>query len=257
MRTIPLYAGEFGLEIRFRVPKVYAVCRREPCSVRIEAGKEALYPAAAEWRIVEREPEDTLEASRARGRRGRPKVRGPEERFVPEPHVTQGVGALGAIDVFICPRKRGYVSQKNWPHWQALDRLLRHGYGLNVFAGGVADASDTSVGCAASWYYDRPLDACIEAMRQAKLVVAPCSGLAHLAMLCGAPLLIFTYRGLDAPGPVITSSGRKTRDKRWPVRFEEYYEAANHTDAPLSQVDGWEHPERIAGRVARELGVAA
>lgn len=244
MEIVPLYRGEFGLEIRFRVPVVYAM---GDVVVEIEAGKEALYPRATH-RIVERRPEDTVEASRERGSQGRPKVSGPEKRFVPEPHIPQGTGAP---DVFICPRKRHYVSQKNWPHWPWLAEALQS-EGFEVFAGGVADASDTDVECEAAWEYDRPLDASIEAMKAAKLVVAPCSGLCHLAVLCGAPLLVFTYEGLDAPGPVITSSGRKVADQRWPVRMDKYYHAANHTGSLIESMNGWEYPAEIVTEV-REI----
>lgn len=246
-QVVPLYAGEFGLEIRFRVPKVYAM---GAVPVEIESGKEALYPRASEWIIRERTPEDTPEASRKRGGKGRPKLSGPEERFIPEPHVPQGVPPA---DVVVCPRKRHYVSEKNWDQWpRVVDQLKQ--WGLSVFAGGVADASDTRVDCDAAWEYGRPLDACIEAMHSAKVVVANCSGLCHLAVLCGADLLVVTYRGLDAPGPVINSAGRKMADKRWPVRMEEYYHSVNHAGARIESMDGWEYPERVVEEIAAWVG---
>lgn len=237
---IPAYRGEFGLEVRFQVPVVYAM--NEHPIVEIEEGKEALYPRAKEWRIVPRIPETTIEASRARGRIGRPKISGPEKRFRPHPHVDQSVPIY---DVVITPRKRAYGDSKNWPHWGHLVRRLQEA-GLSVFAAGVADASFTDLGVPAAWDYRRPLDAAISAMRWSRVVVAACSGLAHLAVLCGSPMVLFTYRGMVAPGPVVNSAGRFVQQDYWPVRMKEYYHAANHTGAPIHEIDGWEWPDRVA-----------
>lgn len=243
---IPAYRGEFGLRVRFHVPVVYGMGPGHV--IEIEEGQEALYPLAREWRIVPRAREDTPGASQMRGRLGRPKLRGREVRFVPEPHVPQGVAA----DVVITPRRRDYGASKNWSHWPDLARALTD-RGLRVFAGGVADASDTSCECPAAWDYARPLDATIEAMRSARLVVAACSGLAHLAVLCGTPLLLFTYRGRVAPGPVITSRGQKVANDYWRVRMDDYYRAANHTGSPIVEIDGWEHPDGVVEAADREF----
>lgn len=240
---IPLYRGEFGLEVRFQVPVVAAMGDVE---VEIEAGKEALYPFARHV-VHERTPETTAEASRERGKQGRPPLSGPERRFIPRPHIAQGVGD---VDIVVCPRWRHYVAEKNWKRWPWLvDELADMGF--KVFAGGVADASDTRVQCDAAWNYERPLDATIEALNKAQLVIGMCSGLCHLAVLCGAPLLVLTYRGLDAPGPVIDSSGTLVRTERWKVRMDEYYHAANHTGSPIDSLDAWEHPERVLDYVRK------
>lgn len=245
---VPAYRGEFGLEVRFHVPVVYGMGTGH--IIECEEGKEALYPLAQEWRIVPRVPEDSVEASRARGRLGRPKRKGREVRFQPSPHVTQGVPP---VDVIVTPRKRGYGESKNWPHWQLLADTLDD-RDLKVFVAGVKDASFPLEGYPASWDYDRPLDAVIEAMRQpGVLVVAACSGLAHLAVLCGTPLLLFTYRGMVAPGPVINSSGRFVQAHYWPVRMKEYYHAANHMHSPIIEGDYWEHPGLLAGTAAKLL----
>jgi hypothetical protein len=240
MTTIPVFRGEFGLMVRFHVPRVYAMGIVP--AVEIEAGNEALYPAAEEHRVVERQPNEIL-----RGRNARKGIdmRAPEERFLPEPYVRQDVPEF---DVVIAPRNRAYCASKNWPHWGDLaDRLAAAG--LRVFAGGIREASvaKTELGCAVAWDWSRPLDATIQVMRQGALVVAPCSGLAHLAVLCGAPLLLFTYRGHEAPGPVINSHGRLVTNGPFrEVRWKEYYVAANHAGAFLGQIDGWEHPDLVA-----------
>lgn len=237
VRTIPAFRGELGLELYYRVPQVHTICQREPCIVEITQGKEALYPAATEWRVV-RDDGDHV----SRGGRGRPDDLGVEPtRFVPEPHEIQGAGEP---DIVICPRRMEYGESKNWDGWMWLapDLDMRD---FRVFAAGLADSSYAVACRRKAWDYSAPFDATIEAMRQARLVIATDSGLAHLAVLCGTPLLLVTYRGLVAPGPVIDSSGRKARDSYQRAGFDPHervnrFEAANHTGSPIEYVDGWE-----------------
>lgn len=231
---IPAYRGEFGLKIRFHVPIVYGLGGGHV--IEIEDGEEALYPRAHDWIVVPRAKDGT--------RVGRPKTHAlgrREERFQPVPYLLQ---MIQPHDVVLCPRWRTYGASKNWMHWDWLGKQFQE-HGHTVFYAGVADASDTSVEGNAAWQYDRPLDATIQMMRQAKLVIAACSGLAHLAVLCGAPLLLFTYRGQVAPGPVINSRGRFVQADYWDVRWKQYYHDANHLKSPIIPVDGWEYPERI------------
>lgn len=242
---IRAWPGEFGLKVRYHVPQVHALLGVQPQSVEIEQGEEALYPRATGWVVVPRVREDSSPtASRERGGRGRPpKLHHREERFVPEPHVRQGI----SCDVVICPRKREYGSSKNWPHWFALSGLP------GVFAAGAPDSS-YAVDCPRAWDYDRFLDASIEALRSAKLCVATDAGLAHLAVLCGTPLLLITYRGRVAPGPVINSSGRVAHRGYWPVKLDEFYQAANHTGAPIYVIDAWENPQAAVDAVLATIG---
>lgn len=230
--VVPVFRGEFGLKLRFHVPYVYAL-GAVPV-VEIEEGEEALYPLAREWRIVPRAKDDS--------RHGGPGRLYPIQRFQPEPHVSQKIKA----DVVICPRKRAYGAEKNWPHWDTLTDLP------NAFAAGAPDSSyDLSIPRA--WDFWRFLDASIEAMRSCRLVIATDAGLAHLAVLCGAPLLLITYRGLVAPGPVIDSGGHVVRSEYWPVKLQDYYLEANHLNAPIETIDGWEYPERVRSRALEIL----
>jgi hypothetical protein len=230
--VIPAFRHELGLKIRFHVPHVYAL---GPRIIEIEEGEEALYPRATEWRVVPRAHDDT----RQKG----PGERHPQERFIPEPHIRQGVKA----DVVICPRLRKHGPSKNWPHWHMLAELP------GVFAAGAADSSyDLDVPRA--WDYARCLDASIEAIRSARLVIATDAGLAHLAVLCGTPLLLLNYRGLVSPGPVVSAEGRVIQPAYWPVRWEHYYVAANHTGAHIEMIDGWEHQEAVLCRATELLG---
>jgi hypothetical protein len=222
------WTGELGMKIRWHVPQTYALGPGH--IIEIEAGDEALYPLAAEWRIVPRVHDNARKVRPTRGGK-------PEKRFRPVPHVAQGITA----DVVICPRKRAYGSAKNWPHWSMLAELP------GAFAAGAPDSS-YDVDCPRAWDHARFLDASIEALRGARLCIATDAGLAHLAVLCGTPLLLITHRGLVAPGPQVDEHGRVTTAAYWPVRFEQYYRAANHCGSLIEMIDGWEHPERVAAR---------
>ena len=51
------------------------------------------------------------------------------------------------------------------------------------------------------------------------------------------------------PGPVIDSRGNEAQSEYWPVRMDEYYHAANHQEAEIKTIDGWNHPEGVAQAV--------
>lgn len=238
--VIPAFRHELGLKIRFHVPHIYAL---GPRIIEIEEGEEPLYPRATEWRVVPRAHDDT----RQKG----PGERFPQERFVPEPYVRQGIKA----DVVICPRFRKHGLSKNWPreNWQMLADELP-----GVIAAGAADSSyDLSMlDAPRAWDYPRCLDASIEAIRSARLVIATDAGLAHLAVLCGKPLLLISFGGLVAPGPVVSAEGRVIQPAYWPVKWMHYYAnpTVNHTNAYLEMIDGWEHPEKVLARAKEILG---
>ena len=232
---IPAFHGELGLRIRYHVPQVHALLATNPQPVEIERGLEALYPRATDYAYSQRPKDDD--------RHGRPpKLCDREERFVPEPFVTCGVTAK----VVICPRGRRYGAAKNWDHWHTLTDID------GVFAAGAPDSSQ-QVDCPAAWDFNRPhLDASIEAMLSADLVVASDSGLAHLAILCGRPLLLLSHNGKVAPGPVIDSHGRQARKEYWPVRMAEYYHAANHKAAPIYEcATAWDEPATVRETIER------
>lgn len=253
MKIVAPCRGEFGLKLRYHVPAVHALTG--PKVVCMEPGEECLYPSADQRITVERVHDDLRRGTHPRNDRGKVghlKARllrenqgaswvvtrkgMPEARFIPEPHLPTKDG----IDcrVVICPRKRAYGADKNWPHWKALESLP------GVFAAGAPDSSD-EVGCPKAWDYTRFLDASVEAMLSADLVIATDAGLAHLAVLCGRPLLLITYKGRVAPGAVRDPQGNVMQPEYWPVRLEEYYRQANHTGSPIIPVDGWEHPDEV------------
>lgn len=229
---IPAFRGELGHKLRFHVPWVYG--RGTGHVIEIEKGDEALYPLAAEYRVIERAADDT--------RRKPGRIYGPEEFFQPEPHIPQGISA----DIVICPRARSYGASKNWPHWKALEALP------GVFAAGAPDSS-ADVDCPRAWDYERFLDASIEAMRSARLVIATANGLSVLAMLCGVPLLLITHRGLVAPGPQVDASGRVMQPSYGPVPLQRFYWPTNHLGVRIYQVDAWERPAAVIAAAERIL----
>ena len=251
--------GEFGLKIRYHVPAVHAM--EGPKIVYMEPGEECLYPSATELRTVLPIEDDMRRGTHPRGDwnyirelreqlhrenplasviQTHPKM--PEARFVPEPFIPQG---LRDIKVVICPRGRRYGAAKNWPHWEALTDLP------GVFAAGAPDSSlDLQVPRA--WDHARFLDASVEAIRQASLVIATDAGLAHLALLCGTPLLLITHQGLVAPGPVLDPDGREMEPHYWPVRLSTYYHPANHCNVPIVVWEWWDDPEGVK-RMAESL----
>lgn len=264
MKVILPCRWEFGLKLIGHVPAVHAI-RPDVCY--IERGEQALYPSAARWIEVDRQEDDrrrnnyakdsgtsAFEAvARARFPNAeilKPEHGWPKKRFVPEPFMEQLPGL--AVDVMVCPRMRSYGAEKNWPHWVDLTRRLM-AEGLKVFAGGAADSS-YDVPCPKAWDYERELDATIEAMHAARLVVATDAGLAHLAVLCGRPLLMITHAdGLVAPGSVNDEHGRAMEPAYWPVKMHRYREA-NHTGSSIVVVKhAWDDPDLVLTRTMEGL----
>jgi ADP-heptose:LPS heptosyltransferase len=264
MNVVLPFRGEFGLKLWWHVPAVHAI---EPDVCYIEAGEQALYPSAREWTEVDRQHDDRRRNNYAKddgtpvfeavarwrfpaAELLKPSDRWPRKRFVPQPHWPQGV----SCDVVVCPRWRNYGAEKNWPHWVDLTARL-NAEGLNVFAGGAADSSQ-EVPAVRAWEFERNLDATIEAMHSARLVVATDAGLAHLAVLCGRPLLMITHAdGLVAPGSVNDEHGRPMEPQYWPVKMHRYHEA-NHTGSPIELVKhAWDDPARVFARTMEILAV--
>ncbi len=240
------YRGEFGFICMEHAPQVNAVEGRK--IVCLEAGNEALYPGAAVYHHVARRPdgqrrarnesqymdEIKAEVSSAMPECSKSGVEwivhdgsAPRKYFIPRPHTPVDVGQ---VDVVICPRRRTYGSDKNWPYWQELNDKLR-GDGLKVYAAGAPDSSfDVRTNAGRSWDHGRFLDATIAAMHAAELVIATDAGLAHLAVMCGKPLVMITHgEGLVAPGQ------DDVGNDYWPVHMDRY-ERENHCGSDIELV---------------------
>lgn len=105
-----------------------------------------------------------------------------------EPKIThQGLRA----DVVITPRYRKLVPNRNLPFWQQIvDQLTARGYSV-----GSVGSKDTSISLKRvafnSWDYGG-LEACIELLSNAKLVLAQNTGTAHLAVFLRCPIILMT-----------------------------------------------------------------
>lgn len=258
MRIVLPFRGELGIVIRFHVPAIAALAG--DVLVCHEAGMEALYPDRRRvivsqkaddgrgWTVkMDREYVGGLRDGLAELHPGAEFIstdgRDADDvrRFVPQPHVEQGVQPC---DVFVAPRLRAgppVLEARNWDRWPEMCRLLGD-EGLTLFVGGTAATSYEVDGDDCAWSYPRTLDACIEAMHRSKVVVATDSGLAHLAMLCGRPLVL-----IGADGGRVAPGRRTDEDAPyWKIRLEHYYRAANHMNAPIKLVpDGWAHPDAM------------
>lgn len=255
MKFVPPVRGEFGMRLRYHVPRVHAM--PGPKVVACELGEEALYPSATALHIVGVPHDDDRRGLHVRGEdfvvpegfEPAPTRDGmPEAWFVPEaPHFW-----ASPVDVVVCPRRRAYGSSKNWDAWpEVAERLHMR---TCTFAAGLSSTSYPVPALDIAWQWGRPLDATIAAMRDCALVVATSSGLACLAMLCGAPLLLVTYRGLVAPGPQVDAKGRVLQASYGPAPIDTMLRPMNHLNAPIYEIDGWEHPERVVERALELVG---
>lgn len=268
MLAVLPYRGEFGLTVRYHVPAVRALPR--PLVVCHEPGLEALYPDC-ERLLVDSKADALRRDVYARDQEfvthwkhkleqlypgwaiiapDRSK-KWPERRFVPHPHIPQYVAKC---EIVICPRFRQYGTAKNWHRWPSLAATLAT-RGIRVFAAGLAETSDRRCRVTdAAWNYARPLDATIEAMCRARLVISTDNGLAHLAVLCGAPLLLVgSLGGRVAPGP-IQENGRIIHPAYGPIRMKHYYQHANHIGSPIElEPNGWQRPDRVVAHALKML----
>jgi len=272
MKVILPLRAEFGLKLWWFVPAVHAIEAPDGEKVvYIEEGEQALFPSASRWLEVPRQSDGLRRNRYSRDREFVDEMREdammrfgedaeilepgpswPRLRFVPKPLVHQRIRP----DVVVAPRKRKYGAEKNWGHWSALTLGLRAA-GFEVFAGGAPDSS-YDVPCDCAWTRSRYLDATIEAVRAARLVIATDAGLAHLAVLCGTPLLMITHgEGLVAPGPSVDEAGKEMDAEYWPVKVERYREA-NHLDVPIRFLHhSWFDPGLVLDVATRTLGAPA
>jgi hypothetical protein len=258
MKIFLPYRGEFGHRVMWHAPQVYA-CREPDKVVICEKGQEIFYPGAGEYchcdRLrddkrrmrLEREHLDTWRAiARISWPDGEciepdPNPDAPRKYFTPQPIDPDPVWAESKWDVIVCPRMRDYGSDKNWWGWQYVVRKLQQS-GLEVAA--VGNEQSMWVPCL-STYEGSPSqykinDNTVAGMLNAKMVLATDSGTAHLAVMCGRPLLIVTHNhGCIAEG--VDDVGRPY----WPVMMDRYVKA-NHCGVLIDRIfHGWNDPDLV------------
>ncbi len=155
--------------------------------------------------------------------------------FTPKPKVRRGLHA----DVVIAPRYRAHGEHRNFQHWPAVAQALLDA-GLDVAAVGMKSTSVDIPGLTEySWNHDS-LDAALELIQSAKLVVTTESGMGHLAVLAGAPLkVIYDRKGREAGHPTW----------RWNLPHMQEY-SKNHCEPILL---GWNDPAKVVSDVSRYL----
>ena len=150
-----------------------------------------------------------------------------EWNFIPEPSIKRGL----AVDIVVGPRWRQYGMKRNFNHWQeVISNLANRGFTI-----GAIGAEETSVPnlkdvVYKSWDYDF-LDAGIEMLRNCRLALMSCSGPAHLAVLCNAPLKVI----YDISGRAVDGRGE------WYMGIMQAF-ASNHCE-PI--VHAWNDPAKI------------
>lgn len=236
------YRGEFGHLLMWHAPTVNAHEGKK--IVCCEKGQEGLFPNVISHILVNPRPEDIRKTANAHSYDkdlferiiknqkkkfpdakfvtplGEFKSHSPRKYLVYQPHIKQNINC----DVVVCPRKRELAPDRNWEYWSDLTKKMQDN-NLAVFAVGSPDAS-FNVPCKKAWSYDRFFDATLEAILSSKLVICTDSGLAHLAVQCGKPILMITFNG--QPGP-------KTK---WKVKWNRY-NLENHLNSIIKSVDGW------------------
>jgi hypothetical protein len=140
-------------------------------------------------------------------------------------------------DVVVCPRKRAYGAEKNWRYWPDLvDRLIAEG--LSVFAAGV-EATSFTTNAVSAWDQPNPLIASINALQNARSVVATDNGLAHLALMC-RPEIMMIVDGEDRVSPGY-----------WPVITDRFTQFGGRIDFISNS---WYTPELVSARVVEAVG---
>lgn len=154
--------------------------------------------------------------------------------FTPKPKFARGL----STDLVIAPRYRKHGEHRNFEHWDevAMEFISRD---VGVMSVG---AEETSVKLAVddvSWRYDS-LDACLEMMQNCRLVLCTESGMAHLAVLAGAPLAI-----------IYDKEGREAGKEMWPWNYPHLKMYAKNTCEPI--VGGWNYPDKVINFVSKYL----
>lgn len=165
--------------------------------------------------------------------------------FRPQPVTELAMGRGAWPEVLIAPRYREHGAHRNYQHWAQLYSLLV-GAGLGVGLLGVESSSIDMPGCRPewkAWSYDDNLSATLCLMKHARAVVTTDSGIAHLAVLAGAPLgVIYDGPGVEAGKP------------EWPWAFDHMKTHAVNDCYPI--IGAWRNP-RIAADWARRQVAAA
>lgn len=141
---------------------------------------------------------------------------------------------LPVVDVLLAPRYReGGQANGNWNHWPDVCTALRS-VGLTIGLAGSKECSFDMEADAKAW--DHPngsIQGSLDLMYGCKLLVTPDSGMGHLGALVDCPMLIIPRtNSLDLTGVMTRANQGKC------IRMAD---------------DTWEKPNRVVGRIVKEL----
>jgi hypothetical protein len=109
-----------------------------------------------------------------------------ESDFTPKPRWIRGL----KTDIVIGARLRQHVPERNFHHWQAVvDGLIAEGLSVSVVGREEVTVPISGLQIR-SWDYD-DLDAAIELLQNCRLFLGTDSGVTHMAVLAGVPILVF------------------------------------------------------------------
>lgn len=164
----------------------------------------------------------------------------PEGNFIPKPLCPC---PTSQPDILVAPRYRKHGEARNYPHWQrVVDDLQDLGYHP-----GLLGTRETSVDITGvpehrkAWTYEDDLGVTLHWMSTAKMVLATDSGMAHLAVLAGAPLLVLYENRGYVPGP-----------EGWPWIMPHMKAHAKAFCEPI--VGCWTDPKVVQDALLRTLG---
>jgi ADP-heptose:LPS heptosyltransferase len=146
-------------------------------------------------------------------------------------------------EILVAPRFRKHGEARNFPHWNKVVQDLR-GLGYHVGIIGVPETSATIDGITMdrkAWGHDDNLGVTLHWMSKAKMVIATDSGMAHLAVLAGAPLLVVYEARGKVPGP-----------EGWPWILPHMQAHARAFCEPV--LECWSRPENVADALIRAVG---
>ncbi|MGO9935475.1 MAG: glycosyltransferase family 9 protein [Steroidobacteraceae bacterium] len=141
-----------------------------------------------------------------------------------------------AVDVALGVRRRNFVHDKNWPHWQMLVRVLNaHGLSVGLVGSKASSVAELPARARAWDHADGDTAGTVDILRQCRLYVGGDSGTSHLAALMDVPMMVFRR---ELPGNPDWRGAMERSNKRY---FKKMDDAA------------WFRPDEVIGSVFRCL----
>jgi len=161
--------------------------------------------------------------------------------FVPRPQHAFDFPEDAYPEVLLAPRHRKHGAHRNYEHWPEVCAGVQGFASVGLL--GTAEASLDLGGVATEhkvWNHADNLTATLNFLKHCRLCVTTDSAMAHLAVLCGAPLAVI----YDEPG-------REAGHPTWPWAFDHMkHHAIAHCEPILY---AWGSPDTVVDAVQRHL----